>query len=106
MKGLLQERLNVEHESPQVLRERRRKHYSHVKSQGRYYEAFEVARMEMKFGISDLEQLGIFQDYLKLIGKFYAYCNDNDLQAYIGLFRDFYGPCGNRSLFPRSIFRE
>jgi hypothetical protein len=73
MKGLLQERLNVELESPQVLRERRRKLYSHLKSRGRYYEAFEVARMEMKFGISNLEQLGIFRDYLKLIGKFYAH---------------------------------
>jgi hypothetical protein len=71
MKDLLQERLKIEFESPQVLRERRRTLYDYLKSRGRYYEAFDVARMEMKFGRPNLEQLEILQDYLKLASKFH-----------------------------------
>jgi hypothetical protein len=72
IKGLLQERLVVEGESSQVLRMRRRELYNQLKSRGRYYEALEVARMEMKFGVSNLDQLDIFWDYLELSSKLHT----------------------------------
>ena len=75
MKSLLQERLDVECESPQVLRERRRKLYNYLKSRGRLYEALELARMELKLGTADLDQLAILEDYLEMCSEFYAHRN-------------------------------
>jgi hypothetical protein len=64
---MLQERVFVEKEAIVVLRQRRDRLFLKLKSEGRFYEALDVARMEMKFGKSDLEQLERFEDYLKLL---------------------------------------
>jgi hypothetical protein len=66
LKSLLQERLVVECESRQILRERRVKLYDYLKLGGRLYEALEVARMEITFGAPEVDQLAILEDFLKL----------------------------------------
>lgn len=69
MKQMLQERHVIETEAAAVLKPRRERLYKSLKLQGRLYEALEVARMEMKFGISTLEQLDIFESYLEMLDK-------------------------------------
>jgi hypothetical protein len=72
MKSLLQERLVIDCESHQALRDRRRKLYNHLKLRGRVYETLELARMEIKFGTADFDQLAILEECLKLCGKVYT----------------------------------
>ncbi|KAF1994665.1 hypothetical protein P154DRAFT_581613 [Amniculicola lignicola CBS 123094] len=69
LKSMLQERRFVDTEQPTVLKARRVQLYNSLVLQGRVHEAFEVARMEMKFGASTIEQLRMFQSYLELCKK-------------------------------------
>jgi lantibiotic modifying enzyme len=107
MKGLLQERLVVEGESSRVLKMRRHELYNYLKSRGRYYEAFEVARMEMKFGVSNLDQLHILQGYLEVSGKFNVpKVNGSNFQSYVKISRhtDDFSKCQcllQRNVLPR-----
>ncbi|KAE8443212.1 hypothetical protein EG329_002080 [Mollisiaceae sp. DMI_Dod_QoI] len=66
MKQMLQERHVVETETPAALNQRREQLYKSLKSQKRVYEALEVARMEMKLGKANLEQLDILENYLEM----------------------------------------
>jgi len=69
MKQMLQERHFIESEAAAVLKQRRERLHESLMLQGRVYEALEVARMEMKFGISTPEQLSIFDGYLQILNK-------------------------------------